>query len=269
MGPVGLLSLTQDWDGYYLSPPKSKPHLVLSPHPLNWCLDVTALDRRLNPSGSWNQQVSWFRLFRVQQIHWKWQVCTKSLWDSHPVLCDYYLNRLDGLLQCLPQNKDILQEYDSIIRTQLQQRIVETVEQPKHTDAERVHYTFHTMLLLVYDASFRANGPKDSPQILHSQGCSCRWHWKGTFDDCYSREGSWCPAIPVGTWMMHLRQILRRSCYSLRMSYLEIHPVPFYWTLLLDTTWRSMQCYTLTWWVSFWNYLCRWHFHWSESVYEL
>ena len=65
--------------------------------------------------------------------------------DSHRIMPDNYqlsLNRLDGLRR-LQQDNDILREYDSVIKTQIQQGIVEIVEQPKQTDAERVHYLPH------------------------------------------------------------------------------------------------------------------------------
>ena len=54
--------------------------------------------------------------------------------DSHHILPDNYqlrLNRFDGLLRRLQQDKDILCEYDSVIKTQIQQVIVEIVEQPE------------------------------------------------------------------------------------------------------------------------------------------
>ena len=50
--------------------------------------------------------------------------------DSHPVLPDNYqlsLHRLQGLLRRLRQDTNVLQEYDSVIKTQIQQGIVESV----------------------------------------------------------------------------------------------------------------------------------------------
>ena len=50
--------------------------------------------------------------------------------DSHRILPNNYqlsLNRLDGLLRRLQQDNDILREYDSVIKTQIQQGIVEIV----------------------------------------------------------------------------------------------------------------------------------------------
>ena len=66
----------------------------------------------------------------------------------------------------LQQDQDIRREYNSVIKTQ---GIVEIVEHPEQTDAERVHYLPHhavvrrdkdtTKLRIVYDASSKVNGP--------------------------------------------------------------------------------------------------------------
>ena len=87
------------------------------------------------------------------------------------------LNRLDRLLRHLRQDNDILHEYDSVIKTQIQQGIVEIVEQPEQTDAERVHYLPHhavirrdkdtTKLRILYDASSKVNGPSLN-ECLHA-----------------------------------------------------------------------------------------------------
>ena len=76
--------------------------------------------------------------------------------------------RLQGLLRRLRQDPDTLQEYDSIIRVQLQQGIVEEVLQPDEGMEGRVHYLPHhaivrkdketTRVRIVYDASARATG---------------------------------------------------------------------------------------------------------------
>ena len=66
--------------------------------------------------------------------------------DSHSILSDNFqlsLNRLNGLLRRLRQDKDVLQEYDSMIKSQIQQGIVEVVEHPESTDTEVVHYLPH------------------------------------------------------------------------------------------------------------------------------
>ena len=54
--------------------------------------------------------------------------------DSHPVLPDNYQlspHRLQGLLRRLRQDTNVLQEYDSVIKTQIQQGIVDSVEHPE------------------------------------------------------------------------------------------------------------------------------------------
>ena len=63
--------------------------------------------------------------------------------DSHPILYDNHqlsLSRLNGLLRRLQQDKDILREYDSVIKGQIQQGIIETVKQPDQTVADQIHY---------------------------------------------------------------------------------------------------------------------------------
>ena len=92
--------------------------------------------------------------------------------DPHPTLPDNYqlsFKRLQGLLHRLRQNPTILQEYDSTIRHQIKQGIVEVVEDPQSNVTGRVHYLPHhavirrdketTKLRIVYDASARSNGP--------------------------------------------------------------------------------------------------------------
>ena len=64
-------------------------------------------------------------------LHWKWLV----LWLS--------LNSLDGPLRRLQQDKDTLYEYDPVIKTQIQQGIVEIVKHSEQTAAETVHYLPH------------------------------------------------------------------------------------------------------------------------------
>ena len=86
----------------------------------------------------------------------------------HPLPTNYNLSRrrLTGLLYRLRQSPEILQEYDSIIRTQLQSGIVEEV---KDGDAGTVHYLPHhavvwqdkdtTKVRIVFDASSKSMGP--------------------------------------------------------------------------------------------------------------
>ena len=72
--------------------------------------------------------------------------------------------RLHGLLKRLQQNPEVLREYDSIIREQLERGIVEEVKDPEVT-----HYLPHhavirqdketTKVRVIYDASARSSGP--------------------------------------------------------------------------------------------------------------
>lgn len=50
------------------------------------------------------------------------------------------LKRLYGLLHQLRQDEDVLNEYDSIIRSQIQQGIVEVVEEPEQMTSNKIHY---------------------------------------------------------------------------------------------------------------------------------
>lgn len=103
--------------------------------------------------------------------------------DPHQLLPDNHqlsLRRLRGLLRRLRQDQEVLTEYDTIIRTQIQQGIVEVV--PPEEQAEQVHYLPHhavirrdkktTKLRIVYDASGSSlneclhAGPKFDQKIL-------------------------------------------------------------------------------------------------------
>ena len=62
---------------------------------------------------------------------------------SHQSLPSNYelaLRRLNGLLQRLRQNPNILNQYDSVIRDQLNWGIVEMVDQPERKPANQTHY---------------------------------------------------------------------------------------------------------------------------------
>ena len=69
----------------------------------------------------------------------------------------------------LQQTPQLLKEYDSIIRDQLDKGIVEVVSQPMATASDRVHYLPHhgvvrqdkatSKLRIVYDASAKTTGP--------------------------------------------------------------------------------------------------------------
>lgn len=96
------------------------------------------------------------------QLPWK---------DAHPPLPDNYqlcLKRLHGLVKRLKQDPAILSEYDSTIKKQMQQGIVERVG-PSEEEPKGVHYLPHhavvrqdketTRVRVVYDASARSTGP--------------------------------------------------------------------------------------------------------------
>ena len=108
-----------------------------------------------------------------QSIHFKGGHYEVTLpWkSSHPLLPDNLglsQKRLEGLLQRLKQKPDIMGEYDTIIKRQLQQGIVEEVCQPDGGIPGRVHYLPHhavvrkdkdtTKVRVVYDASAKATG---------------------------------------------------------------------------------------------------------------
>ena len=79
------------------------------------------------------------------------------------------VKRLHGLLRRLRQDPNMLDQYDSIIRDQIKQGIVQPVEPQQTTVAGKVHYLPHhavirrdketTKLRIVYDASARSDGP--------------------------------------------------------------------------------------------------------------
>ena len=96
----------------------------------------------------------------------RYEVCLP--WKvQHPILPDNYglsLKRLQGRLRLTP---DILQEYDSVIRKQIEQGIVQPA--PDLGVVGGVHYLPHhavvkknretTKVRVVYDASVRSGGP--------------------------------------------------------------------------------------------------------------
>jgi hypothetical protein len=74
--------------------------------------------------------------------------CEVSLpWkDPHPVLPDNYqlcLKRLHGLLRRLRQDPNMLNQYDSIIRDQIERGIIQPVEIQANTAVGKVHYLPH------------------------------------------------------------------------------------------------------------------------------
>ena len=98
------------------------------------------------------------------EVHLPWK-------KTHPSLPDNYelsRKRLENLLKRLRQEPEVLKEYDSVIKEQLQRGIVEVVEKPSEGGVGRVHYIPHhavirtdkstTKLRVDYDASARADG---------------------------------------------------------------------------------------------------------------
>ena len=96
------------------------------------------------------------------QLPWK---------HSHPVLPDNYkasLQRFHSLYNRLKQTPKILEEYDNVIKDQLQKGIVERVNESEACEIGKVHYLPHhavirrdketTRLRVVYDASSKSNG---------------------------------------------------------------------------------------------------------------
>ena len=77
------------------------------------------------------------------------------------------LKKLKGLLRCLKHDPDVLPEYHSVVKTQLQQRIIESLEEPANVSG--AHYFPHhpviqrgkmtTKLRTVYEASAETIGP--------------------------------------------------------------------------------------------------------------
>ena len=109
------------------------------------------------------QQIS-FKQGRYE-VHLPWK-------ESHPPLPDNYelcRKRLTRLLNRLNEKPELLLQYDTIIRDQLRQGVVEVVTEPTHCEDGRVHYLPHhpvvrhdkqtTKVRIVYDASARAGGP--------------------------------------------------------------------------------------------------------------
>ena len=91
--------------------------------------------------------------------------------QTHPVLHNHYelaLRRLNGLLKRLRQNAEILRQYDSVIKEQLNKGIIESMDTFTLV-THPVHYPPHhavlredkktTKLRIVYDASAKIKGP--------------------------------------------------------------------------------------------------------------
>ncbi|XP_044165250.1 uncharacterized protein LOC122949186 [Acropora millepora] len=98
------------------------------------------------------------------EVHLPWK-------RPHPILPDNYelsMRRLCNLLKRLNQDPEVLKEYDSVIKEQLKNGIVEVVGKPADGEVGKTHYLPHhavirrdkatTKLRVVYDASARSNG---------------------------------------------------------------------------------------------------------------
>ena len=106
----------------------------------------------------------------IQRKEGRYEVSLPWREYHNPLPVNYHLchKRLRGLLQRLKQEPDVLHEYDSIIRDQLEKGVVEVVENEGSTQA-KVHYLPHhavvrrdkttTKVRVVYDASAKSNGP--------------------------------------------------------------------------------------------------------------
>lgn len=90
-------------------------------------------------------------------------------YKSLPTNYELSRRRLVGLLRRLRQNPEILKKYDSTIREQLRDGIIEVVEEEKATDPGPVHYLPHHVVIrqdketskvrILYDASAKSSGP--------------------------------------------------------------------------------------------------------------
>ena len=111
---------------------------------------------------------SFHRRYSLRKVAYKVRLPWK---DPHPSLpTNYELShkRLLGLLRRLREQPQVLQEYSSIIKGQLEQGIVEEVREPEAPVKGTVHYLPHhavvrsdkrtTKVRIVYDASARSTG---------------------------------------------------------------------------------------------------------------
>ena len=99
------------------------------------------------------------------QVSLPWKETHAALPDNHQLS----LKRLRGLLNRLKHNPPILEEYDSLIKDQLRNGIIERVNESEVQPTGEVHYIPHhavirqdkktTKLRVVYDASARGEGP--------------------------------------------------------------------------------------------------------------
>ncbi len=173
--------------GWVLSGPVQLPELhqssvsLVTTHTLrvdSQQLDTAKLDDRLRSFweleslGIQNPESSVYEDFG-NNVHFKdgrYEVALPWKVPHDPLPDNYHLSsrRLQGLLRRLRQNPAILRQYDSVIREQIQQGVVEVVENPE-TNLGKTHYLPHhavvrqdketTKLRVVFDASAKSDGP--------------------------------------------------------------------------------------------------------------
>ena len=105
---------------------------------------------------------------RFKEGHYELTLPWKNACPPLPDNYELSKKRLRGLLCRLKRSPDILHEYDTIIKDQLQQGIVEVIGACDKTVVGRVHYLSHhavvcedketTRVRVVYDASARSTG---------------------------------------------------------------------------------------------------------------
>ncbi len=167
------------------SPDQNQPFTSLTTHTLRvdgLPLAVQALDDRLksfwdlesfgiSPYSDTDPSVNETFESSICFVDGRYQV--KLPWkESHPPLADHYnlcVKRLRGLIRRLRQDPDVLREYDSTVKDQIQRGVVEPVEEASGELCHKIHYLPHhaiirkdretTKIRVVYDASARSEGP--------------------------------------------------------------------------------------------------------------
>ena len=138
--------------------------------------------------------------------------------ERHPPLPSNYqlsLKRLTGLCSCLKRDPPLQQDYDSVIRNQIDNGIVEAVDGVEESENGNSHYIPHYAVItkegemiklrVVYDASAISNSPSlndclyaaflqsnyitNPPQIQSSQHCSDWRYREGFLDDISKPKG--------------------------------------------------------------------------------
>ena len=101
--------------------------------------------------------------------------------ENHPLLPTNYhlsMNRLRGLLHRLHQQPTVLQQYDNVIKDQINKGMIQPVQDLEDTQEGKVHYLLHhavirqdretTKLRVVYDASAKCQGAPSLNNCLYS-----------------------------------------------------------------------------------------------------